>query len=136
MEERLVENPEDPRTVDEFERCEIERPEDLIGLFVPHFFFGCEGDDPTIGCAFNQRLNAHGARLGALLSSDISHWDVPDMKDVLYESYELVERGTIDPDDFRDFAFTNPVKLWAGMNPDFFKGTVVESQVEKYLRSL
>jgi len=28
--------------------------------------------------------------------------------------------------DFRDFVFANPVRLWAGNNPDFFKGTVVE----------
>jgi hypothetical protein len=29
-------------------------------------------------------------------------------------------------DDFRDFVFTYPVEFWAGMNPDFFKGTAVE----------
>jgi predicted TIM-barrel fold metal-dependent hydrolase len=134
-EERLLENLEDPKTLDEFERCGIKRPEDIVDLFVPRFFFGCEGDDPTIGCAFNQGLNAFGARLGALLSSDISHWDVPDMKDVLREGHELVERGTISAEDFRDFAFNNPVKLWAGMNSDFFKGTTVETAVEKCLRS-
>lgn len=32
-------------------------------------------------------------------------------------------------DDFRDFVFTNPATLWTDMNPDFFKGTVVEGQV-------
>jgi hypothetical protein len=136
MEVQLQEQLEDPETIDEFERCGIERAEDVIDLFVPHFFFGCEGDDPTLGCAFSQRLNPYGAKLGALLSSDISHWDVPDMKDVLCEAYELVERGTIDADDFRDFAFTNPAKLWAGMNPDCFKGTAVESAVKKYLNSV
>ena len=35
--------------------------------------------------------------------------------------------------DFRDFVFTNPVTLWTAMNPDFFKGTVVEGAVEKLL---
>jgi predicted TIM-barrel fold metal-dependent hydrolase len=136
MEERLLEAREDPKTIDEFERCEIKRAQDVIDLFVPSFFFGCEGDDPTIGCAFDPRLNAHRVRLGALLSSDISHWDVPDMSDVLRECYELVERRTIGSDDFRDFVFTNPVKLWAGMNPDFFKGTAVESAAAACLRSL
>lgn len=136
MEERLLENLEDPKTIDEFERCEIKRPQDVIELFVPKFFFGCEGDDPTMGCAFNQSLNAHGSRLGALLSSDISHWDVPDMNDVLYEAHELVEKGAISEEDFRDFAFFNPVKLWSGMNPDFFKGTVVQGAVEQYLQQL
>ena len=32
-------------------------------------------------------------------------------------------------DDFRDFVFANPVRLWTSMNPDFFAGTAVESQV-------
>ena len=36
-------------------------------------------------------------------------------------------------EDFRDFVFANPVTLWTGMNPDFFKGTVVEQEVEKLL---
>jgi hypothetical protein len=35
--------------------------------------------------------------------------------------------------DFKDFVFTNPAKLWAGGNPDFFKGTRVESAVKKLL---
>jgi hypothetical protein len=29
--------------------------------------------------------------------------------------------------------FVNPVTLWTGMNPDFFKGTVVEKDVGKLL---
>jgi predicted TIM-barrel fold metal-dependent hydrolase len=135
MEAHLQEQLEDPETLDEFQRCGIRRAEDVVDLFVPHFFFGCEGDDPTLGCAFSQKLNPYGARLGALLSSDISHWDVPDMREVLHEAYELVEKGAIDKSDFRDFAFTNPVRLWAGMNPEFFKGTAVESAVQKYLDS-
>ena len=32
---------------------------------------------------------------------------------------------------FRDFIFANPAMLHAGMNPDFFKGTVVADDVEK-----
>jgi hypothetical protein len=34
-------------------------------------------------------------------------------------------------EDFQAFTFGNAVKLWASLNPDFFKGTVVESQVRK-----
>jgi hypothetical protein len=34
-------------------------------------------------------------------------------------------------EDFHAFTFGNAVKLWASLNPDFFKGTVVESQVRK-----
>lgn len=66
--------------------------------------------------------------------SDIGHWDVPDMTEVLEEAYELVEEGIIPAADFQDFVFTNPAKMWAGMNPDFFKGTVVEKDVEKLHR--
>jgi hypothetical protein len=31
--------------------------------------------------------------------------------------------------DFRDFVFTNPVKLWTALDPEFFKGTRVERAV-------
>ena len=32
----------------------------------------------------------------------------------------------IGDDDFRDFTFANAVRFWGEVNPDFFKGTVVE----------
>jgi hypothetical protein len=56
-----------------------------------------------------------------------------DMTDVLAEAYELVERRQLDEADFRDFVFGNAVRFWAGANPDFFKGTAVESQAASYL---
>jgi hypothetical protein len=52
---------------------------------------------------------------------------------VTEEAYELVEEGKITEEDFRDFVFVHPAKLWTDMNPDFFKGTVVESQVNRLL---
>ena len=55
------------------------------------------------------------------------------MTEVLVEAYEGVEDGIITEDDFRDFVFGNPVRFWAGMNPNFFKGTAIESQVQKFL---
>jgi len=36
------------------------------------------------------KANPFGAKLGAVLSSDISHFDVPDMTEVLEEAWELV----------------------------------------------
>ena len=51
------------------------------------------------------------------------------MTDVLGEAYEGVEDGVLSQDDFRDFVFANPVRLWTSMNPDFFAGTAIESQV-------
>ena len=113
--------------------CGIEKAEDIKGLFIPNFYFGCEADDPMNAIAFNARLNPFGARLKAIFSSDIGHWDVPDMEEVLEEAHELVEHDVITPDDFRDFVFTNPTTLWTGTNPDFFKGTVVEGAVDKLL---
>ena len=66
-----------------------------------------------------------------MLSSDIGHWDVPDMREVVAEAYELVEDGLISEDDFRDFAFTNAASLYTGMNPKFFEGTACEAEAKK-----
>ena len=55
------------------------------------------------------------------------------MREVVEEAYELVEDELITAEDFRDFTFTNAVHLYAGMNRDFFKGTVVESAAGKEL---
>ena len=120
-------------SLDDFAACGIEHPEDIRELFVPRFYFGCEADDPANSWAFNRKGNPFGARLGAVFGSDIGHFDVPDMTQVLPEAYELVEDGLISEDDFRDFVFFNPIKLWAGSNKNFFKGTAVESDVAKVL---
>jgi hypothetical protein len=98
---------------------------------VNNFHFGCEADDPINAWAFNAKVNPYGARLKAIFSSDISHWDVPNMAEVVEEAYELVEKGVITETDFRDFVFGNPVSFFGGMNPDFFKGTVVEDEANK-----
>jgi hypothetical protein len=55
------------------------------------------------------------------------------MSEVLPEAYELVEHGLLTDDDFRDFMFTNAVRFWGEVNPDFFKGTVVEKQAAEVL---
>ena len=122
-----------PQLQNDFQRCEIEKEEDIAELFVPHFYFGCEADDPMNATAFNTKANPFGARIRAVFSSDIGHWDVPDMTEVTEEAHELVEHGVITEDDFCDFVFTNPTTLWTGMNPDFFKGTVVERAVNTLL---
>ncbi|MEW6297071.1 MAG: amidohydrolase family protein [Thermodesulfobacteriota bacterium] len=124
---------EAPEMRNDFWRCAIEKPEDIEDLFVPHFYFGCEADDPMNATAFNTRANPFGAKIRAVFSSDIGHWDVPDMTEVTEEAYELVEHGVMTEEDFRDFVFTNPTTLWTGMNPDFFRGTVVEQAVSGLL---
>jgi predicted TIM-barrel fold metal-dependent hydrolase len=119
--------------LDDYFRCQITRKEDIRDLFVPRFYFGCEADDPINAWAFNRRANPMGARLNALFSSDIGHFDVPDMAAVVPEAHELVEHELITPDDFRDFMFTNAVRFWGEVNPDFFKGTVVQTAAAEVL---
>jgi hypothetical protein len=125
---------EKPDQLDDFARCQIERAEDIRDLFVSNFYFGCEADDPVNAWAFNHKVNPFGAKLNAVFGSDIGHFDVPNMTDVLGEAYEGVEDGIISQDDFRDFVFANPVRLWTSMNPDFFAGTAVESQIQQFLK--
>src|SRR5262249_13547271 len=84
---------QEPPNRDEWSRCSIERAEDIRELFVNSFYFGCEADDPINAWAFNDKVNPFGARLRAIFSSDISHWDVPDMASVVKEAYELVTKG-------------------------------------------
>jgi len=111
---------------DDWSRCGIKSAEDIRDLFIPNFYFGCEADDPMNATAFDAHRNPFGARLNAIFSSDIGHWDVPDMREVTHEAHELVDKGIIGEDDFRRFVFENPGRMWLGMNPDFFKGTIVE----------
>ena len=119
--------------LDDYFRCKIARKEDIRELFVPRFYFGCEADDPINAWAFDRHANPMGARLNAIFSSDIGHFDVPDMTEVVPEAYELVEHGLISEADFRDFMFANAVRFWGQVNPDFFKGTVVEKQAATVL---
>jgi predicted TIM-barrel fold metal-dependent hydrolase len=119
--------------LDDYSRCQIASKQDFHDLYVKRFYFGCEADDPINAWAFNRKANPMRARLNAFFSSDIGHFDVPDMTEVVPEAYELVEHGLLDDDDFRDFMFTNAVRFWGEVNPDFFKGTVVEKQAAEVL---
>jgi predicted TIM-barrel fold metal-dependent hydrolase len=117
---------------DDYAACQITRKEDWVELFAKPFYFGCEADDRMNAVAFGN-LNPFGARLNAIFSSDVGHFDVPDMRMVLPEAYELVEDGLITAADFRDFTFANAVRLWGTQNPDFFKGTVIARQAAEVL---
>ncbi|MBW2268515.1 MAG: amidohydrolase family protein [Deltaproteobacteria bacterium] len=123
-----------PEELDDWRACEVSTVEELAELFLPRFFFGCEGDDRMNAVAFDTKLNPLGSRLRAMFGSDIGHFDVVDMRDVLGEAWELVEDELIDLNDFKDFVFRNAVKLHGGMNPDFFKGTVVEDAAAQVLQ--
>ncbi len=123
----------DPPELDEFKACEIETKQDIRDLFVPRFYFGCEADDATVAFAFDERVNPMGSRLRAMFSSDMGHWDVPDMTEILEEAYELVEKKIIDEAAFREFVCVNPIRFYTSVNPEFFDGTRVESEARKIL---
>ena len=71
--------------------------------------------------------------LQPVLGSDIGHWDVPDMREVVHEAYELVEDGRLDAGQFRAFACDNPIRLHGRMNPEFFAGTPVAAHAREVL---
>jgi len=121
----------EPPALDEWAACEIDRAEDVEALFVPRFYFGCEADDPMVAWAFDTRTNPFGSKLRAMFSSDMGHWDVPDMTGILPEAHELVEKRLIDEADFRDFVCVNPVRFYTSVNPRFFEGTRCEEAAAK-----
>ena len=125
----------DPALRDEFAACHIATVEDIRDRFIPNFYYGCEADDPLNVWAFDRRVNPLGVQIKALLGSDIGHWDVPDMTEVLEEAYELVEHDLLSPADFRAFACDNAIEFYARLNPDFFKGTVIERTAAEVLKS-
>ena len=124
---------EDPAMIDEWAQSGITGPADIAHIFSQRFFFGCEGDDPLNASAFDTRGISGAIKLPILFGSDIGHWDVPDMRMVTEEAYELVEQGLVTEDDFKDFVYTNPMKLFTSMNKDFFQGTVLEDQAKSFL---
>jgi hypothetical protein len=116
--------------VDDFEASGVQSKRDIRDVFSRNFYFGCEADDRATVFAFDSRM---GVRLRPVFSSDFTHFDVPDFEDVLPEAFEMVEKGFMTEQDFREFTFSNAARLHTGTNPDFFKGTVVEQAVAEEL---
>ncbi|MGH8640428.1 MAG: amidohydrolase family protein [Burkholderiales bacterium] len=111
---------------DDFEAAGINSKEDVRAVFANNFYFGCEADDRATLWAFDPRM---GVRLRPVFSSDFTHFDVPDFREVIPEAFEMVEKRFVTEQDFREFTFTNAARLHTRNNPDFFKGTVVERAV-------
>lgn len=122
-----------PEELDDFGGTGINGGRDILRIFDNNFYFGSEADDRMTAVAFDTKLNHYGAKMNAVLGSDIGHWDVPDMTKVMVEAYELVDDGFMDEEAFRDFTYGNVVRMHAGMNPAFFKGTIVEQEVASNL---
>jgi len=135
LEGTRVESPEMtmPPDIDEFAHCAIHQAEDIRDRFVPNFYFGCEAEDSLNALAFNTRINPFGARLNVVLGSDIGHFDVTDMSQILEEAYELVEHELLTEQDLKDLTFANPVRFFGGVNPNFFEGTAVAKPAAELL---
>jgi predicted TIM-barrel fold metal-dependent hydrolase len=118
--------PEDE--IDDFAQCGVRSVEDIRDQFCKNFYWGCEADDPFVALAYDARFTPLGARVPALMGSDIGHWDVQNFDAPLVEAYELVEQGFLDLDSLREFVFTNPVSCYASLNPHFFAGTAIEKE--------
>jgi len=118
--------------IDEFAALGIEEAAEIPGLFLPNFYFGCEADDPMNALAFLPDRWPFGAVLNAMYGSDIGHFDVPSLPDVLHEAWENVERRWMDREQFRRFMFDNPARFYLESNPSFFTGTVVTDDVARF----
>ncbi len=112
--------------LDDFSEAHVHDVDDIRDRFTRNFYFGCEADDPMTAWAYDPRM---AARLKPIFSSDVGHFDVPDMTEVLEEAHELVDHGHLDPLEFREFTFSNAVELYTGMNPGFFDETIIETAV-------
>jgi predicted TIM-barrel fold metal-dependent hydrolase len=128
--QRLPVHGSTPEELDEFIHLGASSPDEIVERFARSFYFGCEADDRGVTTAF-AAANPGGARLGAVFSSDIGHWDVPDMAGVVAESYELVEEGHLTARQWRRFTFDNPYELFTRVNPSFFDGTAVAPHVAR-----
>jgi predicted TIM-barrel fold metal-dependent hydrolase len=117
---------------DDFEAAGTLSKADVLEVFSGNFYFGCEADDRATMWAFDPRM---GVRLRPVFSSDFTHFDVPDFREVIPEAFELVEKGFVTEQDFREFTFTNAARLHTRNNPGFFKGTAVERAVAEELGS-
>ena len=123
----LLGDPDDPGPErDEFVESGVTGRDDIEEIFSERFFFGCEADDPMNGLAFTKSLNPTGSELRAMFASDIGHWDVSDVREVLPEAWELVEEGVLDEAQFRAFACDNVIRLMTATNSGFFDGTVID----------
>jgi hypothetical protein len=66
---------------DDFADAGITRSADIFDLFSRQFAFGCEADDRLNALAFDQAKL--GTQLRAMFASEIGHWDVVDVRNVI-----------------------------------------------------
>lgn len=121
-----------PRDRDDFREAGFESAADIAACF-DRFFFGCEADDASIPLAFPKPPSDHGHALNPVIGSDLGHWDVEDMRNVVPEAAELIDEAQLSTSEFRSFACDNTIRLHGEMNRDFFEGTRVEATAKELL---
>src|SRR4029453_3620336 len=107
--------------LDDFSACKITRKEDWLDLFVKPFYFGCEADDRMNATAFGKG-NPFAAKLNAIYSSDIGHFDVIDMRNPLPEAYELGDEGGNNQEDFSGVVVREPCASGGPAHPSLHRG--------------
>lgn len=117
--------------LDDFLAAGIESVEDIRERWAKPFYFGSEADDRTVAAAFNTKVNPLNTPINAIWSSDIGHWDVPDLTEPLAESWDLVEQGVISAANFRSLVFENPYRFYTEANPEFFANTDIATKLKQ-----
>jgi predicted TIM-barrel fold metal-dependent hydrolase len=112
--------------VNDFEAAGIRDASDIARQVAGQCFFGCEADDPLAGIAYDTSRLPSEDPIRPIFSSDIGHWDVAHMHEVLPEAFEHIEHGWMDAEQFRGFVCDNAVRMYREANPDFFSGTVLD----------
>jgi hypothetical protein len=118
-----------PEQRNDFAAAGISSTEDIKKRWIDPLFFGSESDDRTLAHAFNRKANPLGVAVNAIYSSDVGHWDVPDIREALANSWKLVEEGVLSETDFRAYVFENPYRLYTEANANFFVGTNVAGRL-------
>jgi predicted TIM-barrel fold metal-dependent hydrolase len=129
--EYYVNRTETERDIDDYALAGITSVEDIRDRYIPNFYFGTEADDRTLGYAFDTRSTPLNAQVNMFYSSDIGHWDVPEINTILADTFQLVEEGVISAANFKQLVHTGPYNFYTANNPDFFKGTAVEAELQK-----
>ena len=123
-----------PEVFDDFELAGISSTEDICRQVTEQCCFGCEADDPLAGLAYDTKRIPGDQPILPIFSSDIGHWDVAHMNEVLPEAYEHLEHGWMDRDQFRGFMCDNAIRIYGEANPDFFAETSVEAYAAECLK--
>jgi hypothetical protein len=116
-----------PPTIDEFAACEISSAGGRARPVRAALLLRLRGRRPFGRVGVPRDTNPLGARLRAMFSSDIGHWDVPDMAGILARRGSSVEDGLIGESRLREFVFGIRCGFYTSANPDFFRARAASS---------